>query len=108
MLINFEFFSVQPKRRVMSTGKIDKRGPQFYGNNKKEGPSTNISIHSVAIYQFDGAARGGFCSVIDLQNTSVPTCCGIGDTALIRETGYQLLTYRTQVCLHVAVLLTLL
>jgi hypothetical protein len=70
----------------MSPGKIDKRGPQLCGNNKKEGPSTNISIHSVAIYQFDRTARGGFSSVIDLQNTSAPACCDIGDTALIRQT----------------------
>jgi len=73
--------------------KIDKRGPGLYGDNKEEGPSTNISIHSVAIYHFDRTARGGSSLVINLQNTSAPTCCGIGDVSLIRLTGYQLFAF---------------
>jgi hypothetical protein len=77
----------------MPPEKIDKRGPRLYGDNKEKGPSTNISIHSVAIYQFDRTARGGSSFVISLQNTSASTCCGVGDTALIRQTGYQLFAF---------------
>jgi hypothetical protein len=77
----------------MPPEKIDKRGPRLCGDNKEKGPSTNISIHSVAIYQFDMTARGGFSFVIDLQNISAPTCCGIGDSVLVRQTGYQLFAF---------------
>ena len=77
----------------MPLEKIDKRGRRLYGDNKENRPSTNISIHSVAIYQFDRTARGESSFVISLQNTSEPTCCGIGDTALIRQTGYQLCAF---------------
>jgi hypothetical protein len=81
----------------MPLEQTDKRILGLYGDKMDKGPSTNISIHSVVIYQFDRTARGGFSFVSDIQNTSAPTCCGIGDTALIRQTGYQLFAFPREV-----------
>jgi hypothetical protein len=51
----------------MSLEKINKRGPRLYGDKKEKGPSTDVSMHAAAIYQFDSVEREEFIYVTNLE-----------------------------------------